>query len=79
MICRVELARDLSALTVSSGWRGKKQHDRAHQGHAKGLAAIQFIEKPAATSAWQQLLFQNELPDKEDVSCCTTRLILGYN
>ena len=43
----------------------KKQHDRGHQGHTEELAAIQFIEAA---------LFKNELPEKEDVTLCETRL-----
>jgi hypothetical protein len=49
---------------------GKKQQNRANQGHAEELAAIQFIEAA---------LFKNELPEKEDVTLCETRLILRYN
>jgi len=50
---------------------GEKQHDRAHQGHAEELAGIQFIEA--------QLLFENALPEKEDVSLCKLNLVLRYN
>ena len=50
---------------------GEKQHDRAHQGHAEELAGIQFIEA--------QLLFENALPEKEDVSLCKLNFVLRYN
>jgi hypothetical protein len=35
---------------VSSGSEEKEQLDRAHQGHAKELAAIQFIKAAVALS-----------------------------
>jgi len=50
---------------------GKKQHDRAHQGHAEELAAIQFIEAAVA--------LPKRTPEKEDVSLCKTRFLLRYN
>ncbi len=30
-----------------------------------------------SSSSREQLLFRNELPEKEDVSWCTTRFLLG--
>ena len=66
--CRVDLASDLSLSRIPL-MGGKKQQDRANQGHAEELA-IQFLE--AALS-------KNELPEKEDVTLCETRLILRYN
>jgi len=48
-----------------------KQDDRAHQGHAEELAAIQFVEA--------QLHFENALLQKKRVSLCKLDFILRYN
>jgi hypothetical protein len=67
--CWVELASDQSAFTDSIDGR-KEAAKPSYQGHAEELAVIQFIEAA---------LFKNELPEKEDVTLCETRLILRYN
>jgi hypothetical protein len=43
MICRVELASDLSAFTDSSGWEGRSSMTELIKA-CEELAAIQFIE-----------------------------------
>jgi hypothetical protein len=69
MRCRVELANDVSAFTDSSGWEERS-------------SMTEFIK--AMRRNWRQSSSSrqhssNELPEKEDVSWCTTRFILRYN